>query len=135
MPKQIADVTSYLANLKHPFLEGIASLRAAILASNPAITEHIKWNAPSFCHGGDDRVTLRLPPKGGLQLIFHRGAKVRSTEGFVFEDTSGLIAWAAVDRGVVTIASVTELQAKMASLVDLVNAWMRATADSAHECA
>jgi len=131
MPKPIADVNSYLANLKHPLREGILTLRAAILASNPAITEHIKWNAPSFCYGGDDRMTLRLPPKGGLQLIFHRGAKVKSTEGFVFEDASGLIAWAAVDRGVVTVTSVADLQAKMASLVDLVNAWMLATADDA----
>jgi len=129
MPKPLADVNSYLANLRHPLREGISELRAAILASNPAITEHIKWNAPSFCYGGDDRMTLRLPPKGGLQLIFHRGAKLKSTEGFVFEDASGLIAWAAVDRGLVTIANLAELQAKTASLVDLVNAWMLATAE------
>jgi len=45
-------------------------LRAAILASDLAISEHVKWNAPSFCYGGQDRVTFRLQPRGRLQLIF-----------------------------------------------------------------
>src|SRR4051812_3629708 len=98
MPKPLTDVASYLRALRHPMKDGVAALRRAILHSNAEISEHIKWNAPSFCHGGDDRVTLRLPPKGGLQLILHRGAKVTDTTGFSFADPSGLIVWAAPDR-------------------------------------
>ncbi|HEY8600883.1 MAG TPA: DUF1801 domain-containing protein, partial [Thermomicrobiales bacterium] len=50
----------------------VEQLRAIILDADPGITEQIKWKAPSFCYRGDDRVTMRLHPKGGVQLIFHR---------------------------------------------------------------
>lgn len=127
MPKPTADVETFLADLEHPLKNGVVALRAAILASDAAITEHIKWNAPSFCYGGDDRVTFRLPPKGGVQLVLHRGAKVKDTRGFAFDDRWGLVAWAAPDRGVVTLADLAAVQARTRDVVALVNAWMRAT--------
>jgi hypothetical protein len=122
-------VDALLAGLTHPQKDEILALRNAILASDPAITEHVKWNAPSFCHGADDRVTFRLPPRGGaFQLVFHRGAKAKPDPGFSFPDASGLLAWAAPDRGVVTLASAAEAEAKRTAIVALVGAWMRATA-------
>lgn len=129
MPKRPPDVSTYLSELRHPLKDGVTALRAAILGSNGAITETIKWNAPSFCHDGDDRVTFRFPPQGGLQLIFHRGAKVKDTTGFRFEDASGLIVWAAPDRGIVTLTDLADVRAKTAALVTLINAWMHATAE------
>lgn len=129
MAPRSSPVDTFFAELEHPLKPGMESLRAAILDSNAEISEHIKWKAPSFCHRGDDRVTFRLPPKGGLQLIFHRGAKVKDVAGFRFEDASGLIAWAAVDRGVVTLTDGADVHAKTAALVRLVNAWMVATAE------
>lgn len=115
--------------LDHPWREQIAALSAAILESNAAISEHVKWNAPSFCHAGDDRVTFRFPPKGGAQMVFHRGAKVKDVKGFSFSDASGLIAWAAPDRGVVTFESAEDMTRKTGTIVKLVNAWMAATVD------
>ena len=50
-PDGRAEVDRYLAELEHPLKPAIARLRAAIVGSDPAITEHVKWNAPSFCHG------------------------------------------------------------------------------------
>jgi len=129
MPKRPPDVATYLSELRHPLREGMTALREAILRSSESITEHIKWNAPSFCHGGDDRVTFRLPPKGGLQLIFHRGAKVKDTAGFTFADPSGLIVWAAPDRGIVTLTDLAEVRAKTPKLILLIHAWMHATAE------
>ena len=67
-----------MEGLDHSLKDGIERLRAAILDSNDRITEHIKWNAPSFCYAGEDRVTFRLYPEDRVQLIFHRGAKVKS---------------------------------------------------------
>lgn len=122
-----SDVDAFLAELRNPLARGVAALRAAIVASDPAIRERIKWNAPSFGLGDDDRVTLRLPPKGGLQLVFHRGAKPKDTKGFAFEDPSGLLVWAAADRGVVTLRDLDEIRAKTDAIVALVGAWMRAT--------
>ena len=114
-------VEQYLTDLEHPLKEGVLLLRTTILASDPAITEHIKWNAPSFRFDGEDRVTFRLQPRGRLQLVFHRGAKVRSdTATFAFEDPSGLMTWLAADRAVIDfpdLATVTTHQAQVGALV------------------
>jgi hypothetical protein len=122
-----ADVEQYLAELEHPLKEGVLRLRAAILASDPAITEHVKWNAPSFRYGGEDRVTFRLQPRGRLQLIFHRGAKVRAdTAGFAFDDPSGLMTWLAPDRAVIDFPDLDAVSEREARVVALVGRWMPA---------
>ena len=112
LPNQSADVDRFMLALDHPLREDIGAMRSAILASNEGISEHIKWNALSFCYGGDDRVTFRLPPKGGLQLIFHRGEKVKDSQDFMFEDGTGLLQWLAVDRAVVTFGDARDVTAK-----------------------
>lgn len=127
MAKSAVSVDHFLANLKHPQKASIQRLRAAILGADSAITERVKWNAPSFCHGGDDRVIFRFPPKGGVQLIFHRGAKVKDATGFAFADPTGLIEWAAVDRGVVTFSNESDIDSKTTRVIELVRAWCKAT--------
>jgi hypothetical protein len=122
-----ADVEQYLADLQHPLKAGVLQLRAAILAADPAITEHVKWNAPSFRYGGEDRVTFRLQPRGRLQLIFHRGAKVRGdSAGFVFADPTGLMTWPAPDRAVIDFPGLDAVSARLDQVVTLVGRWVRA---------
>jgi hypothetical protein len=95
------------------------------LASNDTITEHIKWNAPSFRHAGQDRVTFRLQPGDKLQLIFHRGVKVRAdTAEFVFEDPTGLMTWLAPDRAVIDFPDLQAVTMHQAEVVSLVNRWV-----------
>jgi len=120
------DVDRFLQELDHPLKEGIELLRLAILNSNDQITERIKWNAPSFGYD-DDRVTFKLRPADRIQLIFHRGAKVKGTSGFTFEDTSGLLTWAAPDRAVVTLRDASEVDEHEAALITVINAWLDAT--------
>lgn len=48
MPRRAGEACSFMAGLRHPLKPGPGQLRAAILASNPEITEHVKWNAPSL---------------------------------------------------------------------------------------
>lgn len=125
MASSSADVERFLADLEHPLKPGVLRLRAAILASDLAITEHVKWNAPSFCYGGQDRVTFRLQPRGRLQLIFHRGAKVRAdAAGFTFDDPSGLMTWPAPDRAVIDFPDLAAVATHQARVVMLVERWM-----------
>jgi hypothetical protein len=101
--------------------EGIERLRLAILDSNEGITEHVKWNAPSFCYAGEDRVTFRLYPADRAQLVFHRGSKVREdADSFEFDDT-GLLKWVAADRAVVPLP---DAEARQQDLVSVVNRWV-----------
>ena len=118
-------VSAFLAGLQHPLKPGSEQLRAAILASNEQITEHVKWNAPSFCYDGVDRATFRLQPGDRFQLILHRGAKIRTDSAdFRFEDPAGLVEWLAPDRAVVTFRDLADVEARQAAVVDLVNRWV-----------
>lgn len=115
-------VDRFMEQLEHPLKEDVERLRAVILASNDGITEHIKWNAPSFRYAGEDRVTFRLYPVGRAQLVFHRGAKVKDDgEDFAFDDGTGLLTWVARDRAVVALQ---DAGTKEAVLVDVVNRWV-----------
>jgi hypothetical protein len=128
MPNETPEVAEFLRELSHPMKDGIVDVRTAILAADEQITEHIKWNAPSFCYHGEDRVTFRLPPDR-LQLVFHRGAKVRAdSDALTFADDTGLLQWASGDRATLTLRDVRDAQAKLPRVVDLVRRWMRATA-------
>ena len=126
MPKK-QTVAAFLAALRHGRAEEVERLRALIPAAHPGLTEQIKWNAPSFAIDGDDRVTMRLAPGDVLQLILHRGAKVRDTTGFAFNDESGLVRWLAADRGVVTLADANDLEVKAPVIQNLVKNWVEAT--------
>lgn len=102
-------------------------LRALVAGTADDLTEHIKWNGPSFCIAGDDRITLGLAPKGGVRAVFHRGVKARDAARFQFPDDSGLIQWAAVDRGVVAFADEAAIEAKGEVFSALCRRWFEAT--------
>ena len=125
MGERSAEVDAYLAALDHPLKSGVVEIRTAILQSNADIGEHIKWNAPSFRCGGEDRVTFRLQPGNRCQLIFHRGAKVRAdTADFVFTDDTGLLTWLTPDRALVDFADLESVRTQKQRIIALVNRWV-----------
>ena len=101
-------------------------LRAIVIGAAPDLIETIKWNAPSFADGDHDRVTLGLERKGGVRLVLHRGAAVKSTSGFVFNDPEKVAKWPSADRGVATFADLAALEAKIEALDDLIRRWVAA---------
>lgn len=129
MAKKKVDVEEFLADLDHPRKAEILQLRKAILEASPGVTEQVKWNAPSFCVDGDDRVTFRLQPHDVVTLILHRGAKVRGdTDDLRGLDRTGLVRWLSPDRGIVELDDAAEVQAKLPAVVDLTARWFQATA-------
>ena len=123
-------VNQFMTTLTHPMKAEIEAVRTIILNANEQITEHIKWNAPSFCYNGADRVTLNLHAQDRIQLIFHRGSKVKNAQDFVFEDSNGLLEWLAADRAIVKLCNMDEVLAKKVALAEVVTAWMQATVSS-----
>lgn len=119
------DVDRFMAELDHPLKSGLEQLRTSILAADPAISEHVKWNAPSFRYAGEDRVTFQLRRPDRIQLVFHRGAKVRAdSDSFMFDDPTGLMQWATRDRAIVTFTDVAEAGAHAAAVGTLVGRWV-----------
>ena len=120
-------VEAWLAARTPEIRSAVERLRALALNAADGVTEHIKWNGPSFCIDGDDRITVGLAPKGGVRAILHRGVKVKDATGFVFWDDSGLIQWVAADRGVVTFADEAAIAARAEAFADICRRWFEAT--------
>ena len=125
-------VKEFIQTSKHPLKKALEEIREIILSADKRITEHIKWNAPSFCFNGDDRITFNLSKNDRLLLIFHRGAKVKDSKSKepLFEDTTGMLEWLAHDRAVVKFQTIEEVAGKKAVLTKIVKRWLSATTES-----
>ena len=119
-------VEAYLDSLKPDVRAAVDALRAIVVEAQPGLVERIKWNAPSFAIGDDDRITLGVAPKGGFRVVLHRGAAAKHDD-FRFDDEDGLANWPAPDRGVVTFADTGEIEARRDALLDLFTRWLAAT--------
>jgi hypothetical protein len=120
-------VDSFLESLDHPLKPVIERLRLAVLDADDAISERIKWRAPSFCFHSVDRVTFNLRPLHHVQVIFHRGAKTIEND-FHFDTAkwTGLLEMIGQDRGQVIFPSAEVATARQDEFVALVREWVRA---------
>ncbi|WP_395651371.1 DUF1801 domain-containing protein [Brevundimonas sp.] len=128
MARPASTVDDWLNALDVPTRAGIDTLRAVVRAADPGLTEEIKWNAPSYAHGGRDRVTLGIEAKGGYRIVLHRGAATRDVAGFRFDDPGRLAVWPSPDRGVVRLADQAAIEAGTPELTGLIARWIAATA-------
>jgi hypothetical protein len=122
-------VTDFIENVDHPLKHEVDILRAIILAADAGITEQIKWKAPSFCYQGQDRITFNLHKNDRVLIVFHRGAKAKDSQGFRFEDRTGLLEWVSADRALLTFHDKADIQEKQAALTSIVSRWIHATTE------
>ncbi|MFD1396999.1 DUF1801 domain-containing protein [Kroppenstedtia eburnea] len=122
-------VVEYMNNLEHPLKKEIEEVRKIILSADPRLTEHIKWNAPSFCFENEDRVTFNLHGRGYFRLVFHCGAKVKdnSGNGPLFTHTTKLLDWVADDRAIIKFTDMNDVIAKKEKLTEVITKWIEAT--------
>ena len=116
-------VATFLAALEHPSKDAIVALRDIVLAADARIAEGIKWNAPSF-RTSDWFATFHLRAKPGVQLILHRGAKVRADAMEAIADPEGLLEWLGPDRASVRFRDLEDVQAKRTAFVALIRLWV-----------
>ncbi len=98
-------VDEFLDDLDEDKRTQVLKLRAWILDAHPSLREHIKWNAPSYVYGGEDRITFNLLNKQRLvKLVFHMGATRKEDRKAkpVLHDQSALIEWVSDIRGYIT---------------------------------
>jgi hypothetical protein len=118
-------VEEFLTDLDHPRIDDIRRIRTGLLAGDAELGERFKWNAPSFGHDGDDRVTFRLQPGDRFELVLHRGVHKRD-DPFTFDDPDHLITWATSDRGTTAI-TVGMTDHEEARLLALAHRWLQTT--------
>ncbi len=93
------------------------------------LTKIIKWNAPSFCDHGKDRLTLMLHKKDRVGLILHTGAKPKEDKKapHLYEDRTGLLEWNSNIRATITFVDMTDFLTKRNLFKQAVKHWLDET--------
>ena len=120
-----AAVDTFMAALEHPFKLVVAEIRKLICATDPAVAEGIKWNAPSF-RTTEYFATTNLREKSGVGVILHLGAKVRALpdDGLLIDDPSKLLKWLAKDRAAIVFSDLSDFKQKSADFERVIRQWL-----------
>ncbi len=123
------DLNTYLDELVHPLKQEILEMRQIILAANKNLSEHIKWNAPSYHINGEDRITFNLHGNNQFRLVFHCGVKVkaRKLKSRVSAESDRLLNWVAEDRALITFTDMIEIMQKKNHVQKVINEWIHLT--------
>jgi uncharacterized protein YdeI (YjbR/CyaY-like superfamily) len=122
------DVTEFLDGLNHSLRKEIECLREIILSTDYDLAEGIKWNGPNYSLNGEDRITLRIHPQKQIQVIFHRGAKVKeSPEERLLGSEYNILLWKENDRAIASFNSLQEILEKKQMIREIVEKWIEAT--------
>ena len=125
--EHVSALDSYFDDLEHDRKAEILALRQLILNAVPGLSETLKGTTPGFARGDAERIAMRLHPGNRVQLILHRGTKAGADDLFRFEDPDRLIAWAAPDRGVITIRDAADLAGKSEAISQVLRRWVAMT--------
>lgn len=122
------DVTVFLDGLNHPFRKEIELLRTILLSVDEELVEGIKWNGPNYSIRGEDRITMRIHPPTQVQLIFHRGAKVKvQPEKRLLDNDDDFLTWKENDRAIASFHSLEQIEKDRSKLKDIASMWIKAT--------
>lgn len=122
------DVTVFLDGLNHPFRKEIELLRTILLSVDEDLVEGIKWNGPNYSIRGEDRITMRIHPPTQVQLIFHRGAKVKvQPEKRLLDNDDDFLTWKENDRAIASFQSLEQIEKDQSKLKEIASMWIKAT--------
>lgn len=109
----------------------VLAMLNAISEECPTLTETIKWNAPTFCHNGKDRLTFMLHKIDRVGLIFHTGAKPKEDKKAapLYSDDSGLLVWNSNIRAAITFFELNDFLSKENLFKKAVKRWIAETKD------
>lgn len=127
MAKAPVSADGVMTALTHPLKAEAAALRAIIRSvKTPALEESVKWNAPSYAHGGSHCLTFNFGDRKSIRLIFHCDTARKETKGAppAFEDETGLLAWQSDIRAIAAFRSMEEVAAAKTVLPGRVRRWV-----------
>ena len=109
----------------------VKAVLAAIKEECPNLTEIIKWNAPSFCDNGKDRMTIMLHKKNMVGLILHTGVKPKEDKKAprLYEDDTGLLEWNSNIRATISFTGMDDFLAKQSLFKKATKTWVSKTKD------
>ena len=119
-------VDEFLNGLDEDRRSQVLKLREYILDAEPSLTEHIKWNAPSYVKNDEDRITFNTMNKESIvKLVFHMGAtKKEDKNSQPVLDDAHLIEWVSDIRGYMTFTTLDEIIANKKEIKRTVQKWL-----------
>ena len=130
MANKYSTIDEFLSDLAADKRQQVNILRGLILATEPSLEEHIKWNAPSYVFEGEDRITFNTMNKQDLvKIVLHMGATRKEVKGGspVMQDDSGLIEWSSDIRGMITFTTADEVNANLVPFKKIIHNWLSIT--------
>ena len=111
---------------RQPLVEAVLK---AISEECPGLTETIKWNAPTFCDDGKDRMTIMLHKQDRVSLILHTGARPKEDKKAppLYQDDTGLLEWNSNIRATITFLYLTDFSSKRNLFKLAVKRWVEET--------
>lgn len=110
------DVDRWLENYDNPNRGLVSKIRDFVLSVDPAVTEAIKWQAPTFIYKGN--IASFFPKaKKNVTLMFHLGASTRDDLGLLEGDGD-------VSR-VARFTDDADFEAKKPALEAVIRAWIK----------
>lgn len=107
----------------------VEAMLAVIMEACPMLTETVKWNAPTFCFDGKDRMTLMLHKPDRVGLILHTGARPKEDKKapHLYTDDTGLLIWNSNVRATITFFDIDEFLSKKSAFQKAVVRWVDET--------
>jgi hypothetical protein len=127
MPERFATVDEFLAALEPQRRADVESMRALVREAEPALTEIVKWNSPSYQLDGVDRLTINAAGKGPVRLILHFGTERAEDKGAATTfagDPDGLLTWHSDIRASLALPEPGTRSAKRDAMVAVIRAWL-----------
>lgn len=120
---------SFLTQFDDPRKPLVEAMLQAIDEECPELTKIIKWNAPSFCDDGKDRLTIMLHKKDQVGLILHTGVKPKEDKKAprLYADSTGLLDWNSNIRATILFVDMTDFLAKRSLFKKAVKQWIGET--------
>ena len=120
-------VAEFMSSLDENKKSQVELLRNIIFSFHPNVTEHIKWNAPSYVLEGEDRVTFNLINKENVvKLIIHMGATQKEEKKAkpILSDDAGIVEWNSNIRGTLSFSSKEDIKFKAERVQTLLQKWL-----------
>jgi len=107
----------------------VEALLKAITEECPALTETIKWKAPTFCDHDKDRMTIMLHKKDRVGLILHTGARPKEDKKapHLYTDQTGLLEWNSNIRATISFSDLSDFLSKRNIFKQAVTRWVEET--------
>lgn len=122
--KKYENILDFLNDLDEDKRKQVDCLRQLIMETIP-VTEHIKWNAPSYVYSGEDRITFNLHGED-IKILIHMGASKKEDKKAkpVLDDKTGIVRWNSNIRGTVSFTSMNDILIMRLDFINLLKQWV-----------